>query len=74
MLKIKFRSERLDDTWELIKYKINDGTTQSFTREIEEPVSIHQAIVSRINPRGRREWTAKKLRNDKEWQGIIYFQ
>ena len=74
MLKIKFKSEQLDKTWELISYKINDGTTQSFTRESREPVSIHPVIVSRINPRGRREWKLKRFINYNKWDGIIYLK
>ena len=74
MLKIKFKSEALDENWELIKYRINNYDTQSFTRESREPVSVHQAIVSRINPRRGREWAVKQLLNNPNWDGIIYLQ
>ena len=72
MLVIRFKSEALDENWELIKYRINNHDTQSFTRESREPVSVHQAIVSRINPRGGREWAVKQLPHNNDWQGIIY--
>ena len=67
MLKIKSKSEELDEVLELVKYTINDGETQSFTRESREPVSVQHAIVSRINPRGRRKWKVKQLLNDNDW-------
>ena len=74
MQNIKFKYKQIDKNWKVIKYQIDDTKPQSFTCKSINRTLIPATIVNRVNPRGGRQWAAKKFKDNKEWQGIILFQ